>query len=78
MANSNVCYNPSNIVQLYSGLSAGISVFTQSDSSQSGSKTIFAFQVNAIGLRVGHKFGGFFELGFGFDGIINAGLSVKF
>ena len=78
MANGNICYNPRNIVQLYSGLSAGVSVFTQSDSSQSDSKTIFAFQVNVIGLRVGHKFGGFFELGFGYDGIINAGLSVKF
>lgn len=79
MANGNVCYNPRNIVQLYSGLNAGFSVVTQSDdSSKSASKTTFAFQVNALGIRIGNKIGGFAEFGFGFDGVINAGLSVKF
>lgn len=78
MLNTNYCYNPRNVVQFYSGLSAGLSVFTQTDSLRSDNKTVFAFHVNAIGIRVGKTFGGLLELGFGFNGIINGGLSVKF
>lgn len=78
MLNSNYSYIPRNIVQFYSGLSAGFSVFSESDSLESESKTVFAFHVNALGIRVGKSIGGFLELGFGFNGIINAGLSVKF
>ncbi|BFM42580.1 hypothetical protein CFS9_12210 [Flavobacterium sp. CFS9] len=38
----------------------------------------FAFQVNPAGLRIGKKFGGFVEAGFGHRGIISAGLNYKF
>lgn len=38
----------------------------------------FAFQINPVGLRVGKSFGGFAELGFGYKGIISAGVNYKF
>jgi hypothetical protein len=37
----------------------------------------FAFQVNPIGVRVGERFGGFAELGFGMKGFATLGFSVK-
>lgn len=38
----------------------------------------FSWQVTAIGLEVGNKFGAHAELGFGFKGIISAGLHARF
>ncbi|MFH6989445.1 outer membrane beta-barrel protein [Flavobacterium collinsii] len=38
----------------------------------------FAFQVNPAGIRVGKKFGVFTEVGFGYRGIVSAGLNYKF
>jgi opacity protein-like surface antigen len=37
-----------------------------------------AFQVTPIGLRFGKNIGGFLEFGFGYRGIVNAGMFVKF
>lgn len=78
MLNSRYCYNPSNPVQFYSGISIGGSNFNQKDSVQSANSTIFAFHVNAIGVRFGRTFAGYLELGMGYNGIVNGGVSVKF
>jgi hypothetical protein len=78
MVSSKYCYNPKNSVQFYSGLSLGGSNFNQKDSVQSANSTLFAFQLNAIGVRFGTRFAGFIELGMGYSGILNAGVSVKF
>ncbi|KQC01458.1 hypothetical protein [Pedobacter sp. Hv1] len=69
-------------VQLYSGISLGSSFATtkpeNGTSTKTASTTDFAYQVNALGIRVGRKIGVFTELGFGYNGIINAGVSMKF
>lgn len=69
-------------LQLYSGVAAGVSAGKSSPKSGTGgdsfSSTDFAFQVNALGLRVGHNFGAFAELGFGYNGIVSLGVSAKF
>lgn len=38
----------------------------------------FNYKVTALGLRVGKKLAGFLELGFGFTGIVSAGISYQF
>lgn len=40
--------------------------------------TTFAFQFNPIGMRVGKQIGFFLEMGLGWNGIVNAGISGKF
>jgi hypothetical protein len=78
MLDGTILYNPKSTFQLYSGLSLGSSIYTQKDTSQTASKTIFAFHLNAIGLRVGKTIGAFVEIGYGFNGLVNGGFSVKF
>ncbi len=78
-------YKNLNKVQLYSGLSIGYTVGTENLESvpesgienQSGSISSIAWQINAIGMRVGGDFGGFFEVGYGYKGIINLGISYQ-
>ena len=69
-------------VSLYSGLSIGGFIWQERlDNKDGTSKSLdgfLAFQLTGIGVRVGKRFGGFLELGFGNSGIINGGLSVKF
>ena len=69
-------------VQLYSGISLGSSFATTKPENGTNTKTAsttdFAYQINALGIRVGRKIGVFTELGFGYNGIINAGVSAKF
>ncbi len=38
----------------------------------------FTGQLTAVGFRVGKTLAGFAELGFGYKGIVNAGLSYQF
>lgn len=72
--------------ELYSGLALGASFRseilnpTSSSTYKKETSTMFlpAFQVNAIGVRVGKKLAGFAEIGFGAKGIINAGVSYRF
>ncbi|MFN8261978.1 MAG: hypothetical protein U0T07_00470 [Chitinophagales bacterium] len=69
-------------VSLYSGLAIGGFLWQNRVDNKDGiNKTVdgyVAFQVNALGIRVGKRFGGFLELGFGNSGIINGGFSIKF
>ncbi|MBU2650055.1 MAG: hypothetical protein KKA81_03895 [Bacteroidetes bacterium] len=69
-------------VTMYSGVALGACYeqFNFKDDTQGDDNTsvYFAFQVNAFGIRIGKAFGGFAEVGFGYAGIVNAGLSYKF
>lgn len=70
------------IVSVYSGLALGATYFNfkgnysaQPDSSSSGIG--FGFQLNGVGIRVGKAVGGFVEMGYGCQGIINFGLTAR-
>ncbi|QIL41884.1 hypothetical protein G7074_23020 [Pedobacter sp. HDW13] len=69
-------------IQLYSGISLGASIAKtkpeNGNSTNTASSTDFAYQVNALGIRAGKNIGAFAELGFGYNGIINVGISAKF
>lgn len=73
-----------NKLRLYSGLGAGYSFANQEytgtgDNSSNDNRTgAFAFQVTAIGLRVGGDFAVKAELGFGAAGIANVGITHRF
>ncbi len=72
-------------VQLYSGLGIGYSFGKEKltnpteSGSQSTSGTInrIAYQINVMGIRIGDNIGGFVELGYGYKGIVNVGLSIQ-
>lgn len=73
------------MVQLYSGVGAGISViqdvgrdFATSTKEKGEASTYFNFQINLIGVRVGKALAGFAEFGVGSKGIVNAGISWQF
>lgn len=65
---------------LYSSLGVGATLYQQTykslNSTQKDSDNIihFNFQVTPIGLRYGNIWGGFFEVGFGYKGIVNIGM----
>ena len=48
----------------------------QNDKARNGSDTdpYFTFQITPLGLKYGRNYGGFVEMGFGYRGVINAGL----
>ncbi len=72
-------------VQLYSGVGLGYSFGSETltppagsgSSSKSGNINRLAYQFNVMGIRIGKDVGGFIELGYGYRGIVNAGLSVQ-
>ena len=82
MAFLDLYYVNSESFQMYSGGGVGFvnvsQTITDTSSTSSGQKSIAAFQVTAAGFRFGKDFGGFLELGYGFHGILNAGVSYKF
>jgi hypothetical protein len=70
-------------LSMYSGLALGASFISSKEGSGAEglsipNATLFAFQVNAFGIRVGKGFGFFAETGFGYLGLINAGFNVRF
>lgn len=71
-------------LQLYGNIGVGLVSYTIKEEKNIGPESFdnnyisLAFQVNPIGLRIGQKFGGFAELGFGYKGIIHAGASMRF
>jgi len=72
-------------VKLYSGLGIGYSFgnmqfdsSTSAEESYSDKANIFNFQITGIGFRYGNSFGVFAEAGYGYRGIVNAGVSYKF
>lgn len=67
------------LFQLYSALAAGPSfVFAKNDQDDTKNNIEFAFQVSPIGIRAGNNIAFFLEGGFGYQGLISGGLSVKF
>lgn len=73
-------------VRLYSGIALAFSLmmqqFTSNDPATTGvtnaNNGAFNFQVTGIGVRYGKQIAGFAELGFGYKGILSAGLSFQF
>ena len=75
-------------VQLYSGIALGATLLNEhktvtnpepdESATSDENQVFFDFQVNLIGVRVGKKLAGFAELGFGYKGIINGGISYQF
>ncbi|MCF6169631.1 MAG: outer membrane beta-barrel protein [Bacteroidales bacterium] len=69
-------------VQLYSGLGLGFTYGTETlttpeQIATTGNISGVAYQLNVIGLRLGTKFAGFAEFGFGYKGIVNIGFSMQ-
>ncbi len=67
-------------VQLYSGAGLGLAIVTEEEKESGLEETDywFAFHVNALGCRAGKRVAGFVELGFGYDGILSAGITAAF
>ncbi|MFI5144626.1 MAG: hypothetical protein ACHQJ4_03440, partial [Ignavibacteria bacterium] len=71
-------------VQMYSGGSFGVINCDRTQRIPGDPKpynvneTLPSYQLNLFSLRVGKSIGGYFELGFGTNGIINLGVSYKF
>ncbi len=78
-------YQNVNKVQLYSGMGIGYSFGSETltppkdsgHSNSTGSINRVAWQINAIGIRIGSSIAGFIEFGYGYKGIVNAGLSYQ-
>jgi hypothetical protein len=72
-------------VDLYSGGALGFSSSTRSIKENSGvtgisddgSGSYLAYQATPLGLRIGKTFSGFFELGYGYKGIVALGLGLR-
>ncbi len=71
----NYVFDP--LFHLYSGLSVGLSSNNIIGSVKGGNQA-FAYHARLIGARFGAKFGAFAELGFGYEGILKAGVSLQF
>lgn len=83
LAQADIYYFNHRQMGIYSGFGVGLLLSSSSSSNSSYSAkhvthTNFAWHINAIGLRVGNRFAGFAELGFGYEGLLRAGVSVRF
>ena len=75
-----------NMLQVYSGVALGYTYATESLTppaesgapDESGNISTVAYQLNGAGIRIGRKFAGFIEFGYGFKGIVNVGFSAQF
>ena len=72
------------LVQVYSGLGLGftygteeLTSFNPGFESSTGNISTIAYQLNGVGIRVGKKFAGYLELGYGYKGLINFGFSIQ-
>lgn len=77
-------YVNSGMVQMYSGIGLGYAYVKESLDPSNEEQSVthnsfndFAYQINLIGLRLGRKYGGFLELGYGYKGIVNLGFSLQ-
>jgi hypothetical protein len=81
-AEAKFSYVHANIFQMYSGVGVGATLNTDEykandGKSNSDTQGHFNFQINLVGLRIGNAFAGFAELGYGYKGILNFGLSLR-
>ena len=68
--------------QMYSGIGVGYTFgkyhYVENDGEEDfGNSGQFAGHLNALGIRFGSTIGGFVELGYGYKGMLNFGLSVQ-
>ncbi len=77
-------YINNGLIQMYSGIGLGYSLVQEKlepkSSEMTSSTTSFgtlAYQLNAVGVRIGKQYGGFLELGYGYKGIVNIGFSIQ-
>jgi opacity protein-like surface antigen len=83
---ANYKYQNLNKVQLYSGIGVGFRFGNEEltppiGSEKEGTKgsiSQISYQINALGIRFGSSIGGYLELGYGYKGIITAGISYQF
>lgn len=74
-----------NGIQLYSGFGLGYTYGTEKltppeesvNPVSTGDISSVAYQLNAVGIRLGKKYAFFLELGYGYKGIFNTGFSVQ-
>jgi hypothetical protein len=78
MANGKYYYVSNSSLRLYSGLALGYSNLNSKSTLSNDNNGALAFQINAIGVRFGNRIGVLGELGFGYEGIVKAGISLKF
>lgn len=74
-------YVDKRVVQLYAVTGLGLLLIRASDFRPSDDGKITRWptcQLTPIGIRIGQKVGGFAELGFGYKGILNGGMRVRF
>ncbi|MEJ2596145.1 MAG: hypothetical protein P8100_13720 [bacterium] len=72
-------------VQIYSGIALGFTYGVEKltppvesgEASSTGNISTLGYQLNAVGIRLGKKFAGFAEFGYGFKGIVNIGCSLQ-
>lgn len=70
-------------IRLYGAFSYGISIFQDAQAGDpnhfdaSGAKP-WAFQATPFGMRLGRQFAGFIEIGFGYKGLVNGGIELRF
>ncbi|MDR1585250.1 MAG: hypothetical protein LBS07_03620 [Prevotellaceae bacterium] len=69
--------------KLYSSIGAGLTLYREkyevpSKSAEINYKTHFNFQFSPIGIKFGNSVGAFAELGFGYKGVIHAGVFASF
>lgn len=82
MFGTNIYYlGPIHLVELYSGGYIGAYVSKSSsdlEGIQIDQNSELAYHINALGVRVGKSIGAHVEVGYGFLGIVNFGLSAQF
>jgi hypothetical protein len=72
-------YVRTRLLRMYSGVALGFYHASESgEKIKDDSVTEVGLQVNAVGLRVGKQLAGYLELGFGFNGILAAGITYEF
>jgi hypothetical protein len=78
MANGKYYYISNSSIRLYSGLAAGYCHLNSKSTLSNDNNGVFAFQLNALGIRFGNRVGVLSELGFGYEGVVKAGISFRF
>ena len=68
--------------QLYSGAGFGVRLrhgtYIEGEETDTLNKALPTFHINALGLRFGRNIAFFVEIGAGYKGVLNAGLSAQF
>jgi len=75
-AKYNYVYDPR--FHMYSGLSIGYAGVWTENATVTEKNNRLAFQARVVGARFGTTVGAFAELGFGYEGVVKAGLSIQF